>query len=406
VTPDVEVGARPLAGLTVLDFTRILAGPYCTRLLADLGARVIKIERPGEGDEIRRAPIQLDAARDDQSSYFVRCNAGKLGIAIDLEHPEGRAVVADLVRVSDVVIENFLPGVMARFGWDYAGLAALKPDLVYCSISGFGQTGPLAKLPGLAFVVGALSGLVHLEQGDQPVPPVPYLQAADVLAGTHAFGAITAALWRRDRTGQGAYLDVSLLQALVAAEDISFGSVLNGGPELPGPRPGMLVHVIAGRALAVQIAGGPQFWPRLIRAVGRPELAEDPRFATRMARRDHWPELRAEVAAWLDGFPSVDAALAALRAARLPCAPVLTPAEVVAHPHLAARGSFPTVPHPTRGTVRVTASPFHWDGRPVGPSAPAPYRIGEHTRAVLGDVLGYAAGRIQALVDAGAVAAP
>ena len=395
-----------LSGVTVLDLTRVLAGPYCTRLLADMGARVIKVERPGEGDETRRAFRPLDADRDDQSTYFVRVNAGKLSVAIDLGHPEARGVVLDLGRAADVVVENFLPGVAQRLGCDYPALAAVRPDLVYCSISGYGQTGPLSDRPAFAHIINAVSGVMHLEQEGAPVPRVAYLQTADVLAGTHAFGAIGAALLRRARTGQGAHLDVSMLESLIAPEDVSFGSVLNGGPEYPGPRSGMVIHAIGDRHLAMQTVGAPQLWPRLVAALARPELAQDPRFATPLARRENWPALRAIIGEWLDRFKTVEEALDALQAARIPGAPVLTPPEVAAHPHLSARDAFPAVPHPRLGAVRVTATPFHLDGHPVGPTGAAPYRVGEHTRAVLREVLGYPAGRIDELLRSGAIAAP
>jgi crotonobetainyl-CoA:carnitine CoA-transferase CaiB-like acyl-CoA transferase len=399
------VKAPLLDGLTVLDFTRVLAGPYCTRLLADLGARVIKIERPGEGDEMRRGFLQLDPERTDQSTYFIRINAGKQSVGIDLAHPESKPLVFDLVRQADVVVENFLPGVMAKLGLDYGAVAAVRPGIVYCSISGYGQTGPLSNAPAFAHLIGAMSGMMHLEQHDDPDPRPGYLQAADVLAGTHAFGAILAALLRRGRTGEGARLDVSMLEALVAAEDISYGGVLNGGAEFPGPRPGMIVHRIGERYVALQTVGAPQLWARITGAMGRTELTVDPRFATPVARREHWAELRAIVVAWLDGFPSVEAAIHALRAARVPCAPVLAPAEVAAHPHMAARQAFPAIPHPTRGQVRITATPFHVDDAPVAPGGAAPYRVGEHTRDVLRDVLGYADDRIADLLTRGVIEA-
>src|SRR5215470_15099840 len=345
----------PLADLIVLDFTRVLAGPYCTRLLADLGARVI---------------------------------------------------VCDLARKSDVAVENFAPGVAKRLGIDYDTLVAVKPDLVYCSISGFGQTGPWRERPAFAHIIHAASGLMHLEQGDLDAPRSANLQAADVLAGTHAFGAILAALWRRQRTGQGARLDVSMLEALVAADDVSIPAGLNGGEKMGAPRPGMGVYEIGGRHLALQIVGSMDLWPRLLAMMERPELADDPRFATPVLRRQHWPELRDIVGAWLQRFKTVDEALDALNTARIPAAPVLEPQEVIAHPHLLARGAFPEVPHPTRGTVRVTASPYHWDGNPVHPAAGAPYRVGEHSRLVLRDLLGYDAARIDALIRSGAVEAP
>jgi crotonobetainyl-CoA:carnitine CoA-transferase CaiB-like acyl-CoA transferase len=402
----VSADAPLLAGVTVLDLTRVLAGPYCTRLLADLGARVIKIERPGEGDETRRGYIQVEDGRDDQATYFLRVNVGKLSLALDLGHPEARSVVEDLARSADVLVENFVPGVAARLGCGYKALARIKPDLVYCSISGFGQTGPWSHWPAFAHIIHAVSGLTHLERSGDPGPRVAYLQAADVLAGTHAFGAIVAALYRRERTGRGAHLDVSMLEALVAAEDITFGSVLNGGDEYPGPRAGMVQQAIGGRYLAMQTVGAPQLWPRLVKLLGRPELAHDPRFATPRARRDHWPALREIIGEWLGQFETVEQAMETLGAARIPCAPVLTPAEVVDHPQLAARHAFPAVSHHSRGAVRVTATPYHVDGAAVKPAGPAPYRPGEHTRAVLRDVLGYPDARVEKLLAAGAAAAP
>src|SRR5262249_39417443 len=205
-TPPVR---RPpvLAGLVVLDLTRVLAGPYCTRMLADLGARVVKIERPTTGDETRLGAHQLEEGRDDQSTYFTRCNAGKESVGLDLARPEARGIVHDLTRAAAVVVENFAPGVAARLGCDYPALAAARPDLVYCSISGYGQTGPWRLRPAFAHIINAASGMMRLEQAGDAAPRGANLQAADVLAGTHAFGAIAAALWRRERTGAGAHLD-------------------------------------------------------------------------------------------------------------------------------------------------------------------------------------------------------
>lgn len=395
----------PLTGVVVLDLTRVLAGPHCTRLLADLGARVIKIERPGEGDDQRRNYLQLEPGRRDQSTYFVRVNAGKESVAVDMARPEGQDIIRDLARVADVMVENFMPGVVARLGCDYERMRAVKPDLVYCSISGFGQTGPWRARPAFAHIVNAVSGMMHLEQGDEAAPRSTNLQSADVLAGTHAAAAIMGALFRRARTGQGAYIDVSMLEALVSADSTTYAAVLNGGEEYGSPRPGMIVARVGDRHVAMQFVGAEHLWPRLVALMGRPELERDPRFDTAEKRRRNWGELRAIVDGWLATFPTSDDALRALAEARLPCAPVLRPAEVVASPHLAARAFFPTVPHAARGTVRVTASPFHLDGRPVHPRAGAPYRVGEHTRAVLAGLLGYPAERIQALQGAGVIGA-
>jgi len=247
---------------------------------------------------------------------------------------------------------------------------------------------------------------MYLEQQSDPAPRPGYLQAADVLAGTHAFGAILAALWRRAQTGRGAYLDVSMLECLVGAEDINYGGMLNAGNEYPGPRPGMVVHGIGGRHVAMQTVGAPQLWARLVAMMGRPELATDARFATPAARREHWAELHPIICEFLDRFKTVEEAVAALTAARVPAATVLSPAEVVAHPHLAERQAFPLIDHPGRGAVRITAVPFHVDHRPVTPRGPAPYRVGEHTRAVLSEVLGYSRERIEELGRLGTIEIP
>src|SRR5437899_7987141 len=396
----------PLAGVTILDLTRVLAGPYCTCLLCDLGARVNKIKRKGEGDDMRRNYLQLEPGRADQSSYFSRVNAGKESVSVDLARPAGQAIVQDLAKKADVVVENFMPGVVARLPCDYATLRALKPDLIYCSISGFGQTGPWRARPAFAHIINAVSGLMHLEQGDEPAPRTSNLQAADVLAGTHAAVAILGAITRKARTGQGAHLDVSMLEALVAADSVTYAAVLNGGEEYGNPRPGMIVAPIGNRYLAMQFTGSGELWPRLPSVMGRPELGRAPRFDTSENPRSNRRQPPPIVESWLATFGPVEAARKALAEARIPCAPVLKPAEVIAEPHMAERQFFPAVPHPGRGAVRVTASPYHIDGEPVHPRGPAACRVGEHTRTVLGDLLGYPAARIAELLRSGVIDAP
>jgi len=307
--------------------------------------------------------------------------------------------------VADVMVENFMPGVVAKLGCDYDTMRTVKPDLVYCSISGFGQTGPWRARPAFAHIVNAISGLMHLEQGDEAAPRSSNLQAADVLAGTHAAALIMGALLRKGRTGQGAHVDVSMLEALIAADSTTYAAVLNGGEEYGSPRPGMIVARVGERYVAMQFVGAEHLWPRLVALMGRPELERDPRFDSSEKRRANWRELRTMVEAWLATFPTSEAVLKTLADARIPCAPVLRPAEVVASEHLAERHFFPVVPHPARGTVRVTASPYHLDGQPVHPQSGAPYRVGEHTQAVLGGLLGYSAERIEALRSAGVIGA-
>ena len=405
-TPTTPQDEPLLAGVTVLDFTRVLSGPFATRLLADLGATVIKIERPGDGDETRYVGLQLDPQRIDQSAYFARSNAGKKSIAIDLANPGARAIVMDLVAKADVLVENFSPGVMKKYGYDAASIHAIRPDIVYCSISGFGQTGPLASLQAYAHLINAISGMMELERGGEAAPKASNLQAADVLAGAHAFGAICAALLRRFRSGKGAYVDVSMLECLVASDDANFPTLLNGGTVERKPRVGMIVQKIGDRHVAMQNGGAPHMWPRLVSLIGRPELESDPRFANPVARRENWPALRDILQDWLSRFDSVDKAVETLAANRIPGVPMLNPEEIVAHPHLEHRGFFPELPHPGRGSMRLTAPPFHLDGAPIAPSTPAPYLIGQDTRTVLGEVLGYPAERIAALHAQGVVASP
>src|SRR3954468_23306756 len=395
-----------LEGFTVLDFTRVLAGPYCTRLLADLGARVIKIERPGEGDEIRYTVFQLEANRTDQSSYFARLNTGKQGIAVNLARPEARELVLDLLRNADVVVENFSPGVMARYGLDAGTLRAQFPALVYCSISGFGQTGPLSSMQAYAHLINAISGLMDLDRGGETQPRVSYLQAADVLAGTHAFGATCDALLRRARSGQGATLDISMLECLIAADDITYGALLNGGPVERQPRIGMMVHAFGERHIALQTAGAPHLWSRLVALIGKPALATDPRFSTPQARRSNWSALQQVYREWLNQYRDADEAIEALSAARVPVVPMLSPEEVVDHPQLMSREAFPHVPHGGCGSVRVTATPFFVDGKPTHPLTGAPHLIGEHTHDVLANVLGYSSEKIDRLQNLGVIEMP
>jgi len=196
-----------------------------------------------------------------------------------------------------------------------------------------------------------------------------------------------------------------MLECMVSAEDINYGGMLNAGPEYPGPRPGMIVHGVGGRHVAMQTVGAPQLWPRLVAMMNRPDLAADPRFVTPAARRENWAVLHPIICGWLDGFKTVEEAVTTLTAARVPASAVLSPAEVMAHPHLAERQAFPEIEHPGRGKVRITAVPFHVDSRPVRPRGGAPYRVGEHTRAVLGDVLGYSKERVEAFLRLGTIAA-
>ncbi|MSQ65631.1 MAG: CoA transferase [Limnohabitans sp.] len=391
-----------LDGYKICDFTRVLAGPYCTRLLSDLGAAVYKIEKPNEGDEIRYVIPQMNGETGDQSAYFARVNAGKKSIALDFKRAEALDIVRDLVLQCDVVIENFSPGVMAKYHLDYESLKAIKPDLIYCSISGFGQTGPLRHMQAYAHLINAFSGMMELDRSGPSPPRVSNLQAADVLAGAHAFGLICAALLRKAKTGQGAYLDVSMLECLICADDVNFAALLNGHEAPRKPRPSMVIHQVGSNYLALQIGGAPGMWEKLIRIMNMPDLAHDERFATGPARRKNWAEVLEVIYAWLDQCSSVDEALALLAAERFPSVPMLQPEEIIHHPQLALRQAFPVVTHPALPQgVRITASPYHVDGAPLAPPVNVPWKIGEDTLDVLQNVLKYSPQHIQSLQEKG-----
>jgi CoA:oxalate CoA-transferase len=387
-----------LAGFKICDFTRVLSGPYCTRLLSDLGAEVYKIEKPKEGDEIRHIMYQLNPEATDQSTYFARTNAGKKSIALDFTKPDALEVVRDMVLQSDVVVENFSPGVMAKYKLDYESLKAIKPDIVYCSISGFGQSGPLRNLQAYAHLINAFSGMMELERDVTNPPRVSNLQVADVLAGTHAFGLVCAALLRHAKTGQGAYLDVSMLECLICADDMNFCAIINGFEATRTPRSSMIVHGVGDRHIAMQIGGAPGMWEKLCKIMNRPDLIDDERFKTSPQRRKYWNEVLEVIYAWLDTHESVDDVLAILTPERFPSVPMMQPEDVVKHPHLELRQAFPTIAHPNRPQgVKVTAAPFHVDGGPLPPPASAPWQIGQDTMAVLRDFLGYTPEKIQEL---------
>jgi len=391
--------SRILDGVRVVELCHVLAGPHCGRHLADLGAEVIKVESPGAGDYTRH----LAATPGSQNStYFSNQNAGKLAVAVDISREDGQAVVRDLVAASDVVVENFRPGVLRRFGLDYEGLRAVNPRLVMCSISAFGQTGPLASLPGFAYSAAAFSGSMHHDRGRDGRPHVPHLAAPDLLAAMTAVGAIGLALLHREKTGSGQHIDVSLLDCILEAEDAATPRLLNGEPYPVQRRPGVSVHEAADGFLVVMVTTDEMF-ARFCDALGRPELAGDPRFLSRPLRTEHRDALEAIVDDWVRTLPGRQAALDLLERHRVPSAPVLSVEEAHAHPHSVERGTSETVHDAEHGPRRVFRSAMRFSATPPRPQGPAPARVGAHTRDVLGRVLGYAPARIDALIAAGAV---
>ena len=391
---------KPLAGLRVLDLTRVLAGPFATAILADLGAEVIKLEPP-QGDDYRA----IGPFRDGESALFALTNRGKKSIVVDLKAPEGQALARRIAGQCDVVIENFRPGVAARLGLSAETLRAGHPGLVVASISGFGQSGPAADLPAYDLVVQAMSGWMDAtgEEGGGPLKTGESI--GDIAAGLYAVIGILAALAGRARTGQGAALDVAMLDCLVAMLPTSQALGLYAGRAVArvGNRHPLSTPFGAYRCadgLAVICVLGARQFAALATLVGAPEAARDPRFLSDESRTAHEPLVRALIEDWTAARPAAEV-VAALLADGVPAAPILTLAEQLASPHAAARGLRADLPHHRLGRVPVVGQPIRFDGdKPLAAQgAPA---LGADTRAVL-DGLGLSADQIAGLIAAGIV---
>ena len=383
--------------LRVVDFTTTIAGPHCTRLLADLGAEVIKLEAP-EGDMMRARP----PLRDGASTSFGQLNTGKKSVVLDLKHPEGVDIVRRLVATADVLVENFRPGVMQRFGLDYPALQVVKPDLVYCAISGYGQTGPSAGLPAYAPVIHAASGydLAHLAyQGGERRPDYCGIYIADVLTGTYAFGAIMTALYQRQATGEGQLIDVSMLESMLSLTLSEIQLAQFPASYIPG-RP--VFGPIATRDGYVNLSiASERTFQNLAAACGRMDWTTDPRFAKYPDRRANWGQLIDELETWSKELPSAEVQ-AVFDRHGVPSSPYRTVKEAMADPQLAHRGSLTEV-RDRGGTFRVLNPPFRFSAATAA-AKPFVATLGEHTEAVLAE-LGYGARDITALAEAGAIAA-
>ncbi|MGO9449783.1 MAG: CaiB/BaiF CoA transferase family protein [Candidatus Binataceae bacterium] len=387
-----------LAGYKVLDFSQIVAGPTCTLMLAEMGADVIKVEMAPGGDPSRAAPVVIDG----RSGYFVQHNRGKKGLCVDLKTPAGLAVIKELIPKIDVIVENFAPGVMGRLGLSYDTVKAINPKVVMCSISAFGQSGPLALEPGFDYLGAAYAGIVSMGGEPDGAPYVIMSAIGDVSTGAHAMGAICAALLYRERTGLGQYLEVSLLdtyfhyhEAGVEALSLSKGAI---NPTRSGLHSWYAVpagifkakdrYIIIIAPLDHQFAG-------LCRAMNQPELANDPRFI-RTERLKNLKELVAIIEAWFQSMPSDDASMAAMKEYRVPHAPVLSVAEAVKHPHLRQRGTVRTVHDRILGDFDVPGFALRFSNFPERPDLQAPF-LGEHNEEVLTTYLGYGKDRIREL---------
>ncbi|NIM65330.1 MAG: CoA transferase [Candidatus Latescibacteria bacterium] len=393
----------PLSGIRVLDLSRILAGPYCTMLLGDLGAEVIKVERPDMGDDTRTWGPPFAGG---ESAYYLCCNRNKKSITIDLKNPRGAELVKDLAKVSDVLVENFTPGLMKRVGLDYETLCEINPRLVYCSITAYGQDGPYSNRPGYDMVLSAVGGLMWItgEKGGKPVKVG--VAITDVVTGVYASGAITAALLKRERSGRGQYMDVSLLDVQVSCLANIASNYLVASQEAQrwGTEHESIVpyQVFPTKDLPIAIAVANQkLWISFCELIGKREWIDDPRFESnpkRVESREILIPLVADVMAgktcdeWIELFVK----------AAIPCGPVNTMQSLFADPQVVHRGMAVEVPHATIGALRLVGNPIKYSETPVSVHL-APPLLGEHTGEIMTGVLGYGPVEIEELRKQGAI---
>ena len=404
----------PLSHLTVLDLSRVLAGPWCTQLLADMGAEVIKIEKPGTGDDTRSwgPPFLKDATGRDtaEAAYYLACNRGKQSVAVDFTRTEGQAIVRELARGADVVIENFKVGGLAKHGLDYPSLAPLNPRLVYCSITGFGQTGPYAERAGYDFIIQGMSGFMSVTgERDDLVgggPQKAGIAISDLMTGMYASSAILAALAHRDVGGGGQHIELSLLDSAVATMAVMNMNYLVSG--VPPGRAGNAhqnivpyeVFACADGHLILAVGNDSQF-ARFCEVAGKSEWARDARYAANAERVKRRADLVPLVAAVMRTRTQREW-LVALEEAGVPCGPINRLDQVFADPQVRSRAMRLDLSHPLSGTVPQVGNPLRFSATPVAYTR-APPLLGEHTAAVLRERLGLSEQRLAELAARGVV---
>jgi crotonobetainyl-CoA:carnitine CoA-transferase CaiB-like acyl-CoA transferase len=394
--------ARPLSGVRILDLTRFLAGPYCTMLLADLGAEVIKIEPP-EGDESRH---QKAYRYGDETAYYISANRNKRGIVLDLKRPEGRQVFYELVAHADVVVDNYRAQTLRRLGADYERLRQIKPDIICCSLTAFGDEGTAAARPGYDLVIQAMGGGMSLT-GEPGRPPVRMgLPIGDVAGGMFAAHGILAALYERTRSGQGQRVSTTLLSAQIALHTYVAAYYWQSGQE-PGPVGSAHASMVPYQAFRTRdgwiavVAHTPKFYANFCTALGRPDLISHPHFADLTTRLEH----RAALLAIIDPIMASRSTAEwteRLVAADVPCGPVHSVGQALADPLILAQNMVVEVEHSAGFGVRVAGNPIKFSRTPAEQFA-SPPRLGEHTAQVLQELLGYDAARIRQLAGTGAL---
>jgi crotonobetainyl-CoA:carnitine CoA-transferase CaiB-like acyl-CoA transferase len=409
-----------LQGLRILDLSRVLAGPWCTQNLADLGADVIKIERPGTGDDTRTwgPPFLQDAQGHDsaEAAYYLGTNRNKRSLTCDIAQPEGQALIRALVPHCDVFIENFKVGDMARYGLDYAALKVLNPRLVYCSVTGFGQTGPYRERAGYDYAVQGMGGLMSVtgERDDLGGGPQKVgVAVADLFTGMYATVAILAALRHAERTGEGQYVDMALLDTQVAMLANLGANYLVSG-KTPGRAGNAHQNIVPYQVFEVRppegapadardhlilAVGNDSQYAKFCAVAGRPDLASDPRYAKNQDRVRNRAELVPQLEAVLRTRTKADW-LAALEAAKVPCGAINNLSEVFADPQVQERGMVARWEHPVRTPLNLVASPMKLSATPVrGPDSGGmpPPLLGQHTQEVLREVLNYSPAQIAEL---------
>jgi crotonobetainyl-CoA:carnitine CoA-transferase CaiB-like acyl-CoA transferase len=398
----------PLDGITVLDLTRVLSGPYCTMLLADMGARVVKIEQPDRGDDTRAwgPPFLYPGGRTrpgdgvadgGESAYFLSINRNKESVTLDFKHPDGRAILDRLVEKADVVVENFRPGTLARIGFDYKTLASRLPRLVYCSVSGFGQTGPRSKEPGYDAVIQGEGGLMSITGSPDGPPYRLGVAIADIVSGMFASYGVALALFARERTGKGQEVDVAMLDAVAALLTYQAGNFFASGnsPARLGNRHPSIVPYetfAASDGDFVLAVGNDDQWRKFCAVAGLPD---DPRFATNRQRVTAYHDMRPSVADRLRTQPRQHW-IERLQAAGVPCGSVRDLRELFADPQLEAREMIARVEHATVGQLRALGVNVKLSDTP-GAVRTAPPTLGQHTEAVLRGDLQLSAQEIDAL---------